>query len=138
VRHVLGGSFRPVGLEVFGGFGVARRSRAPTDAAQELTVVSRPSEVMRDVYAGEPTIGKLVDGELIAFPGGGCYPCLLTFSAAPTMPPLGEKPSSPSRVLRKGLQIGYSMIASFRYRACRHLFEHVLPSLRCGVNVTPH
>jgi hypothetical protein len=76
MRHVLGGSFRPAGLEVFARFGVARRSRAQPGAAQELTIVSRPSEVMRDVHAGELTIGKL-EGELIAFLGGGCYPCQL-------------------------------------------------------------
>jgi hypothetical protein len=57
-------------------------------AAQELTIVSRPSKVMRGVHTGELTIGKLVDGRLVAFLGSACYPCRLFLRAAPPMPGL--------------------------------------------------
>jgi hypothetical protein len=55
-------------------------------AAQELTIVSRSSEVMRDVYAGELTIGKLVERRVDCLPWRWVLSLPTAPQAAPPMP----------------------------------------------------
>jgi hypothetical protein len=86
IRDVLRGCYWPVGGGILVKFGVARRSHTPTRHCIRTynckpALESHAGCTHRGTYQG-----KLVDGELIAFPGSACYPCQLLSRSAPTVP----------------------------------------------------